>query len=151
MRLVSRCPDCGTSFRVVADQLRIAQGWVRCGHCQTVYQAQDTLSTVQEEIGDAAIHSDEIPASSGLVATHGKERARNPVAKASAMEIAALELLLAEPANQEMIAQFGPPLTPLNTGTDVGSGIQARFGADLESTEEQWLALSAELEEVERA
>ncbi|MCZ8092085.1 MAG: hypothetical protein O9331_01205 [Acidovorax sp.] len=51
--------------------------------------------------------------------------------KASAMEIAALELLLAEPANQEMIAQFGPPLAPLNTGTDVGSGIQARFGADL--------------------
>jgi hypothetical protein len=51
--------------------------------------------------------------------------------KASAMEIAALELLLAEPANQEMIAQFGPPLAPLNTGTDVGLGIQARFGADL--------------------
>ncbi|PIF28163.1 hypothetical protein CLU88_3069 [Acidovorax sp. 56] len=51
--------------------------------------------------------------------------------KASAMEIAALELLLAEPANQEMIAQFGPPLAPLNTGTDVGNGIQARFGTDL--------------------
>ena len=51
--------------------------------------------------------------------------------KASAMEIAALELLLAEPANQEMIAQFGPPLAPLNTATDVGQGIQARFGTDL--------------------
>lgn len=86
MRLVSRCPDCGTSFRVVADQLRIAQGWVRCGHCQTVYQAQDTLSTVREEIGDAATHSDGTPASSGSVATHGEERARDPVAKASAME-----------------------------------------------------------------
>src|SRR3989344_138570 len=46
-------------------------------------------------------------------------------------EIAALELLLAEPANQEMVAQFGPPLRPLNTDTNVGQGILARFGPDL--------------------
>src|SRR3989338_7103899 len=39
---------------------------------------------------------------------------------ASPTEIAALELLLAEPANQEMVAQFGPPLRPLHTDTDVG-------------------------------
>ena len=50
---------------------------------------------------------------------------------ASPTEIAALELLLAEPANQEIIAQFGPPLRPLNTDTDVGQGILARFGPDL--------------------
>src|SRR3989344_2591285 len=41
--------------------------------------------------------------------------------------IAALKLLLAEPANQEMVAQFGPPLRPLNTDTNVGQGILARF------------------------
>ncbi len=50
---------------------------------------------------------------------------------ASPTEIAALELLLAEPANQEIIAQFGPPLHPLNTDTNVGQGILARFGPDL--------------------
>jgi hypothetical protein len=54
-----------------------------------------------------------------------------PPPSASPTEIAALELLLAEPANQEMVAQFGPPLRPLNTGTDVGQGILARFGPDL--------------------
>jgi hypothetical protein len=53
------------------------------------------------------------------------------VPTASTTEIAALELLLAEPANQEIIAQFGPPLRPLNTDTNVGQGILARFGADL--------------------
>src|SRR3989344_2788230 len=47
------------------------------------------------------------------------------------LQIAALELLLAEPANQEMVAQFGPPLRPLNTDTNVGQGILARFGPDL--------------------
>src|SRR3989344_5975746 len=41
------------------------------------------------------------------------------------------KLLLAEPANQEMVAQFGPPLRPLNTDTNVGQGILARFGPDL--------------------
>ncbi|MFV0601108.1 MAG: DUF3426 domain-containing protein [Brachymonas sp.] len=85
-RFVSRCPDCGTSFWIVADQLRIAQGWVRCGHCQTVYQAQNTLSAVQEETGDAAIHLDGTPASSGPVADHGEEKAKGPVVKASPME-----------------------------------------------------------------
>jgi hypothetical protein len=50
---------------------------------------------------------------------------------ASPTEIAALELLLAEPANQDIIAQFGPPLRALNTDTDVGQGILARFGPDL--------------------
>lgn len=50
---------------------------------------------------------------------------------ASPTEIAALELLLAEPTNQEIIAQFGPPLRPLNTDTNVGQGILARFGPDL--------------------
>ncbi|WP_426305713.1 hypothetical protein ACN9MJ_24920 [Acidovorax facilis] len=50
---------------------------------------------------------------------------------ASPTEIAALELLLAEPANQEIIAQYGPPLRPLNTDTNVGQGILARFGPDL--------------------
>ena len=50
---------------------------------------------------------------------------------ASPTEIAALELLLAEPANQDIIAQYGPPLGPLNTDTNVGQGILARFGPDL--------------------
>ncbi len=51
--------------------------------------------------------------------------------KADPMEIAALELLLAEPANQDMVQHFGGPLKPLPTDTATGQGIQARYGADL--------------------
>ncbi len=61
----------------------------------------------------------------------GTAGAQAAAPNASPTEIAALELLLAEPANQEMVAQFGPPLRPLNTDTDVGQGILARFGPDL--------------------
>src|SRR3954463_2575665 len=39
MGLITRCPTCGTMFKVVADQLKISEGWVRCGHCAEVFDA----------------------------------------------------------------------------------------------------------------
>jgi len=39
MSQITRCPACGTLFKVVADQLRISEGWVRCGHCADVFDA----------------------------------------------------------------------------------------------------------------
>ncbi|TFY96352.1 DUF3426 domain-containing protein [Ramlibacter humi] len=39
MSLITGCPNCGTMFRVVPDQLKISDGWVRCGHCQEVFDA----------------------------------------------------------------------------------------------------------------
>lgn len=38
--LVTRCPACSTLFKVVPDQLRISEGWVRCGQCDEVFDAQ---------------------------------------------------------------------------------------------------------------
>lgn len=37
----TRCPACGTVFRVTSEQLRLKAGKVRCGHCQTVFNAFD--------------------------------------------------------------------------------------------------------------
>lgn len=39
MSLITSCPACGTMFRVVPDQLKISEGWVRCGHCAEVFDA----------------------------------------------------------------------------------------------------------------
>lgn len=39
MSLITRCPACGTMFKVVTDQLKVSQGWVRCGHCAEVFDA----------------------------------------------------------------------------------------------------------------
>ncbi len=41
--LATRCPSCGTVFRVVPDQLRVSSGWVRCGRCSGVFDATDAL------------------------------------------------------------------------------------------------------------
>ncbi len=46
MSLITRCPACGTMFKVVPDQLRISEGWVRCGHCSEVFDAQSHLQTL---------------------------------------------------------------------------------------------------------
>lgn len=43
MSLATRCTSCGTVFRVVQDQLKISEGWVRCGQCSEVFNAVDTL------------------------------------------------------------------------------------------------------------
>lgn len=39
MSYTTRCPACGTTFKVVRDQLKISDGWVRCGHCADVFDA----------------------------------------------------------------------------------------------------------------
>lgn len=41
--LATRCSACGTVFRVVPDQLRVSEGWVRCGRCSEVFNAAEAL------------------------------------------------------------------------------------------------------------
>ncbi len=43
MSLITRCPACQTLFKVVPDQLRISEGWVRCGQCDEVFDASAHL------------------------------------------------------------------------------------------------------------
>lgn len=43
MSQITRCPACATTFKVVADQLRISEGWVRCGQCKEVFDASAHL------------------------------------------------------------------------------------------------------------
>jgi predicted Zn finger-like uncharacterized protein len=43
MSLATRCSSCGTVFRVVQDQLKISEGWVRCGRCHAVFNALEGL------------------------------------------------------------------------------------------------------------
>ncbi|VVD73561.1 hypothetical protein PEP31012_00740 [Pandoraea eparura] len=41
--LATRCPHCHTVFRVVADQLKLRDGLVRCGTCREVFDGQAYL------------------------------------------------------------------------------------------------------------
>lgn len=54
--LATRCSACGTVFRVVPDQLRVSEGWVRCGRCAQVFNASEALLDLETgaPLGDAA-------------------------------------------------------------------------------------------------
>ena len=43
MSLATRCTACHTVFRVVQDQLKVSEGWVRCGRCSEVFNALEGL------------------------------------------------------------------------------------------------------------
>jgi predicted Zn finger-like uncharacterized protein len=43
MSSTTQCPACGTSFKVVVEQLKSTKGWVRCGQCQEVFDAQSHM------------------------------------------------------------------------------------------------------------
>ena len=49
MSLATRCTACGTIFRVVQDQLRVSEGWVRCGRCAEVFDARLQLFDMERE------------------------------------------------------------------------------------------------------
>lgn len=40
---ITRCPKCGTAFRITQAQLQSAKGAVRCGSCLNVFKAMDYL------------------------------------------------------------------------------------------------------------
>lgn len=41
MSILTRCPHCQTRFRVTDEQLKMASGKVRCGHCMGVFNAAE--------------------------------------------------------------------------------------------------------------
>jgi predicted Zn finger-like uncharacterized protein len=45
--VLTQCPNCDTTFRVTSEILRVAQGQVRCGRCDTQFDALERL--IQED------------------------------------------------------------------------------------------------------
>ncbi|PUE61633.1 hypothetical protein B9Z45_04440 [Limnohabitans sp. 2KL-17] len=50
MSWVARCPKCGTTYKVVSDQLKIAQGWLRCGQCQHAFDSTGLIVAWPEAV-----------------------------------------------------------------------------------------------------
>ncbi len=60
MSLIASCPHCHTLFKVVPDQLRLAQGWVRCGQCDNVFDALENLLTPETESMATGLPTDSV-------------------------------------------------------------------------------------------
>jgi predicted Zn finger-like uncharacterized protein len=60
--MVTRCPKCGTAFRITATQLESAKGAVRCGSCLHIFKAQSHLVTKPEATKTTAAQKVATPA-----------------------------------------------------------------------------------------
>lgn len=58
----TRCPGCGTIFRVTAAQLALREGQVRCGHCRAVFDANDHVIALDARRSDDVDVPDELAA-----------------------------------------------------------------------------------------
>jgi predicted Zn finger-like uncharacterized protein len=48
MSIITKCPACGTTFRVTPPQLQAQHGMVRCGRCASVFDGFKTLATLPD-------------------------------------------------------------------------------------------------------
>lgn len=75
MSLITRCPACVTLFKVVPDQLRISEGWVRCGQCDEVFDASLHLQSELPAVPAPAVDLDltaDLPTQAEVLLTEPK-------------------------------------------------------------------------------
>jgi len=108
MRMVTRCPACGTAFRVQPDQLSARGGHVRCGQCSTVFDAQATL-VAEPDPADAAPPPAPAPAPTG----------RNA-------ELARVEAAVSRPLGQTLPPPDEISLSDADSDFEFGPGVRNR-------------------------
>lgn len=109
----TRCPECGTVFRVTSEQLRRKAGKVRCGHCQVVFNAFDQWQSDTDELKigspvDASLPHSTDEASAELTITAD---AVVEMADESAPDLPAEVQLQSPPAAEAEPAVFDPAAT----------------------------------------
>ncbi|MBN3725981.1 DUF3426 domain-containing protein [Burkholderia sp. Ac-20379] len=63
MPLATRCPHCETVFRIQPEHLKLHGGLARCGHCQQVFDAANSLVEPDPELAPAIVEPQ--PATAG--------------------------------------------------------------------------------------
>ncbi len=139
MSLATTCTACGTVFRVVQDQLKVSEGWVRCGRCNEVFNALEGLFDLDRDTapgtwtGELAEAVPSIRTPRGAVpvaapqASPGAMRAPvAPVASASAR--APVKEPEHERQDPSLVERMGSELFPERQGTRAGDR-NSRFTA----------------------
>ncbi len=101
--MLTRCPSCATTFRITPEQLKARQGRVRCGQCQNVFNA---LETLVEEVASIAAASGGPPAETSV-----EVAAVEAVPLQQSIEVAVppAPTFPAEPAAEESPEESAPP------------------------------------------
>jgi len=142
MALAARCPHCDALFRVVADQLKLRGGLVRCGACRQVFDAIGSLSYVADQA--LSIAPSEPPLAGGAMpgpaaftasaALEGQPLQASPAARVSRPSRSAER---PERAEQEINEGFGVPTVLGPMPTDLPSSSPGGFFGGTEVLPEQ--------------
>ena len=101
----TRCPACSTVFRVTSEQLRAKAGTVRCGHCQTVFNAFEQLLDENREPAAAPVAAASIADSHELASPDAFATAAVPAPPAVADQALVAGPDASEPAPLDPIAR----------------------------------------------
>lgn len=127
MTLATSCPSCGTVFKVVEDQLKISEGWVRCGHCHDVFNALEGLfdldrrdsvmqglRTLPAPLAQQPVDDPRIPRVPNVTSRAGAGSFRQEVAQAPApgAAVAPAPSSVLEPPADTSALPTPPPLVP---------------------------------------
>lgn len=134
MSWITRCPACGVTYSVVPDQLKVAQGWLRCGQCQHAFDSTGLVLSWTFEAHHAEPTLTSQSAADRLVIDdflkqQDRSSTQTPVTAVDAFE--------------EALSTFKPqPLMPTNTRSEVlGVPLDAMLEPDASTTAESPEAL----------
>ena len=134
--LATRCPHCHTVFRVVADQLKLRDGLVRCGHCREVFDGRVYLC---EPPGEATDATDAEPIS----ATHTTHADDTPQPHAGTANDVAESDLTGEPKASSVSFDTAVPTTTALAPASASTSTQANDAASVASVASVASAASA--------
>jgi len=121
--LITECRHCGARFRATPDQLNMRQGQVRCGQCQQVFNAFESIVRVPAEIGQALPQAASVPSASA-----------SPTSETTFPESSSGDNSPAGPEDPLGPAAAGEAIPlPQEEGPAAAPGGAARIAPDLES------------------
>jgi predicted Zn finger-like uncharacterized protein len=133
MSLLTRCPQCHTTFRISEEMLRKAAGQVRCGRCANIFNAHVELRDSEE-----APKARPAPASAS---TKAEPRDRSQIDETSAAPEPRLRAVLtSSDSSAPKLGDAGAPADAANRGGDLGArsdfSLDSLAGTDLDPASE---------------
>lgn len=141
MSLLTRCPACTTLYRVVPDQLRISEGWVKCGQCGDIFDASQHLI-------EASIDPEPLsPAAGDAAPTTDAPLQQDIESGVDVLVQASVEVFETGLIDQNLLAQSPDPAVALRPGMDLPG--QVDIDEDMPSEAQPDIAAELEVQAAE--
>ena len=137
MSTATSCTSCGTVFRVVQDQLKVSEGWVRCGRCRVVFNALEGLFDLDPDTAPDSLAGRPQPVAA-------KERVHAPNPPGAARGISGLQVFdpAAERHDPSLVDRLGNELFPERPEI-TGGRASSRFTASHAPRKEPWRSIAS--------